>query len=177
MRSVSVNPNNTQGVDRLCRTAEEFSLKGKNLYAELGSVWAQVANTPVLAQHVIGKLLKYLGEDNVCWGSESIWFGSPQPQIEAFRAFQISKEFQEKYGYPELTKAVKAKVFGLNAARIYGIDPEATRCRISKDKTAQLKQVMDGELGTRRWSFQRIGGPRTRREFLNFVRRTGGRPG
>lgn len=89
------NPNNSQGTDRLCRTFEQNELKGKNLYAELGSCWAQVMNAPEKAQHVIGKLLKYAGPDNVVWGSECVWLGSPQPQIEAFRNFQISKQFQD----------------------------------------------------------------------------------
>ena len=102
------NPDNTLGVDRLCRTAEEFGLKGKNLYAELGSVWATVMNDPVVAQHVIGKLVKYMGEDNVVWGSECVWLGSPQAQIEAFRAFQITPQFQEKYG-PAMTQATRKR--------------------------------------------------------------------
>jgi predicted TIM-barrel fold metal-dependent hydrolase len=171
------NPNNTQGTDRLCRTVEMNNLKGKNVYAELGSVWAQVMNMPEMAQHVIGKLLKYVGEDNVVWGSECIWLGSPQPQIEAFRMFQISKEFQDMYGYPELTPAIKAKIFGLNAAKVYGINPDEQRCRIKATKLAQLKEVMDGELGPRRWAFNPGFGPRTWREFWNLARKTGGRPG
>ncbi|MET0343930.1 MAG: amidohydrolase family protein [Polyangiales bacterium] len=170
------NPNNTLGVDRLCRTAEEFGLKGKNLYAELGSCWSQVMNFPDKAQHVIGKLLKYLGEDNVVWGSECTWLGTPQPQIEAFRAFQITPEYQEKYGYPEMTPLIKAKVFGLNAARIYNIDVEETRCRVAKTETALRKELLDAELGNRRWAFMRPGGPRTRREFFKYKRVTNNKP-
>ena len=64
------------------------------------------------------------------WGTDGIWYGSPQPQIMAFRAFQISAEHQERYGYPALTDEVKRKVFGLNAARLFGVDPEATRCAL-----------------------------------------------
>jgi hypothetical protein len=134
-------------------------------------------NAPDKAQHVIGKLLKYLGEDNVVWGSECIWLGSPQPQIEAFRAFQISKEFQDMYGYPELTPAIKAKIFGLNAARIYNLDVNACRYKIKQTKLARLKEVVDGEVGSRRWAFSLPRGPRTRREFYNLARLTGGRPG
>jgi predicted TIM-barrel fold metal-dependent hydrolase len=169
--------NNQFGTDRLIRTVVANELYGKNLYAELGSVWAQVMNSPVMAQHVIGKLLKYFGPDHVLWGSECVWLGSPQPQIEAFRAFQISEEFQREYGYPEITAEMKAKIFGLSAARIYGIDPGAVRCRVEQSSLARQKEVIDGELGSRRWSFQEIGGPRTRREFLNFARFTGGKPG
>jgi predicted TIM-barrel fold metal-dependent hydrolase len=171
------DPNNTQGTDRLIRTLLDNDLKGKNLYAELGSVWAQVMNDPTMAQHVLGKLLKYFGPDHVLWGSESIWLGSPQPQIEAFRAFQISKEFQETYGYPELTREIRAKIFGLSAAKLYGIEPEAKRCKIDQTSLARMKRVLDGELGDRRWAFQEMGGPRTRREFARLARFTGGKPG
>ena len=56
------------------------------------------------------------------WGTDSIWYGSPQDQIDAFRAFQISPELREKYGYAELTPALKRKVFGLNAVKVYSLD-------------------------------------------------------
>ena len=171
------DPDNDKGTDRLVRTLLENDLAGKNLYAELGSVWGQVMNEPIMAQHVIGKLVKHFGPDHVLWGSECVWLGSPQPQIEAFRAFQISREFQDKYGYPELTAEIKAKIFGRSAARVYGVDPDAIRCRVPSTATARLKGVMDGELGGRRWSFQEMGGPRTRREFMDLARFTGGKPG
>jgi hypothetical protein len=171
------NAGNTAGTDRLIRAVLDNDVAGKNLYAELGSVWAQVMNSPVMAQHVIGKLLKYVGEDNVLWGSECVWLGSPQPQIEAFRAFQISQQFQDMYGYPALTPAIKGKILGLNAAKIYGIDPMARRYKITQTTLARMKEQVDGELGPRRWAFQEMGGPRTRREFMNLARLTGGRPG
>ena len=63
------------------------------------------------------------------WGTDSIWYGSPQDQIQAFRAFRISAEFQDLYGYPALTPALKAKVFGLNAAKVYGLSPAEMKKR------------------------------------------------
>src|SRR5262249_39649062 len=136
---------NGGGVDRLVRTVEDHGLKGKNVYAEMGSVWALLMNSPDEAQHYVGKILKYLGEDRLVWGSECVWFGSPQPQIEAFRAFEISQQYQDMYGYPALTPAIKAKIFGLSAAKLYHIDPMATRCRLDKSKLALLKLEQDGE--------------------------------
>jgi predicted TIM-barrel fold metal-dependent hydrolase len=172
------NPDNTQGTDRLCRTVDQGGLKNMNVYAELGSCWAQVMNTPDKAQHVIGKLLKYVGENNVVWGSECVWLGSPQPQIEAFRTFQISQEFQDMYGYPAITDEIRAKIFGLNAARAYKINPDEIRCKINQTTLAKIKEQMDGELGPRRWALGvHNSGPRTRREFANLARWTGGRPG
>jgi predicted TIM-barrel fold metal-dependent hydrolase len=159
-----------RGLDRLIRSAIENGVDGKNVYAEMGTAWfLQMANS-TNAQHYVGKVLKYLGEDHLVWGSECLWFNSPQPQIEAFRALEISDEFQQRYGYPALTPEIKAKVFGLTAAGFYGIDPKATRQAVDKSKLALLGRDLDGELGGRRWMFQPLGGPRTRREFLDLWR-------
>ena len=123
------SPRSTPGVDRLIRSVTGASLpKGSNVYAELGTTWFRLMRQPDQAAHVLGKLLKYLGEDNVLWGTDSIWYGSPQPQIDAFRAFTISDEFQERYGYPALTDDVKAKILGVNGARVYDVDPVTTEC-------------------------------------------------
>lgn len=92
-----------------------------NVYAELGATWRTLLRRPDEAAHAWGKLLRYVGEDNVLWGTDCIWFGSPQDQIQAFRAFDISNEYQERFGYPSLTPAIKRKIFGLNAARVYGV--------------------------------------------------------
>ena len=115
------------GVNRLIKTAMENGIgKGGNIYAELGSTWHSVMSDPTQAAHVLGKLLKQFGPDNVVWGTDSIWYGSPQAQLDAFRTFQISDEFQEKYGYPELTETAKRKILGLTSARLYGIQAVAT---------------------------------------------------
>lgn len=161
---------NPRGVNRLVRTVEQHGLKNKNVYAELGVAWALAMNNPVGAQHLIGKLLKYLGEDRVLFGSECLWFGSPQPQIEAMRALEISPELQEAHGYPPLTPRIKAKILGLSAAAVYGLDPAAVRCQVDASVLARVQRDLDGELGARRWAFDRPKGPRTRREFLSFLR-------
>lgn len=101
------------------------------MYAELGSTWRAVMGDPDQAAHLLGKLLLAVGEDRILWGTDSIWYGSPQDQIAAFRAFSITEEFQERFGYPALTDAVKAKILGLNAAGVFGIGGAAltaTRC-------------------------------------------------
>ncbi len=156
------------GVDRLVKTVEEHGLKGKNVYAEMGSAWALAMGNAEIAQHYVGKMLKHVGEDNLLWGSECLWFGSPQPQIEAFRALEISQEFQDRYGYPALTPGIKAKVLGLNGAKLYGIDPEEVRCTLDTDQLMLAKNQLDSEIGGRRWSFQELFGPRTRREFVRL---------
>jgi hypothetical protein len=165
-----------QGIDRLIRTCEMNGIgPSDNVYAELGSTWRNVMTDPTQAQHVIGKLLKHLGADRIVWGTDSIWYGSPQDQITAFRALSISEQMQDDHGYPALTAEVKAKILGLNAAALYGIDIEATRCAIDEGDLAQLRRQLRDE-GTAMPDF-RAYGPATRREFFSFLRSRGGRPG
>ena len=64
---------------------------------------------------------EYMGEDRIVFGSDSVWYGSPQWQIEALWRFQIPEELREKYGYPELTERAKRKILGLTSAKLYGI--------------------------------------------------------
>ena len=69
----------------------------------------------------MGQLLKFMGEDRVVFGSDSVWYGSPQWQIEALWRFQIPEALREKHGYPALTESAKRKILGLTSAKLYGI--------------------------------------------------------
>jgi len=131
---------NDFGVDRLITSMRRSGIgPGENVFGELGSTWRFVMSKPTEAAHVLGKLLTHVGPDNILWGTDSIWYGSPQDQIESFRAFQISEEFQERYGYPALTDEVKAKIFGLNAAKLHGLDPTGGACRFDKAELDQIR--------------------------------------
>jgi uncharacterized protein len=80
--------NATRGVDTLIKSVENNGIaRNANVYAELGSTWRFVMRDPTTAAHLLGKLLKHIGEDNVLWGTDSIWYGSPQDQIQGFRSF------------------------------------------------------------------------------------------
>jgi hypothetical protein len=117
------------GVDRLVRSLREAGIgPGGNVYAELGWTWRAKMGDPDQAAHLLGKLLLAVGEDNVLWGTDSIWAGSPQDQIDAFRTFTVSERFQERYGYPALTDEVKHKILWRNAARLYDLDVPRRPC-------------------------------------------------
>ena len=98
-----------------------------NVYAELGAVFASTCVAhPGLCAGVLGTLLRGFGPERVCWGTDSVWFGSPQWQIEAFRRIEIPREMQKAFGFRPLGPAdgpVKRAVLGKNAARLYGLDP------------------------------------------------------
>jgi uncharacterized protein len=168
------------GVNALIKSIVDAQLPPKsNVYAELGSAWSNVMTDTVAAQHMIGKLLKFFGEDNVVWGTDCILTGSPQSQIEAFRAFTITPEYQQKFGYPALTPEIKKKIFGLNAARIFRIDPVAKRCAVTNDSFAAARRQLDGEFGDRRWTAEPPPGPKDRRSFLGLAKKNiaEGKPG
>jgi predicted TIM-barrel fold metal-dependent hydrolase len=113
-----------RGVNRLVDSVRGAGVApGSNVYAEIGSTWWHLLRRPDEAAHVLGKLLLAVGEDRVLWGTDSIFYGSPQGQIDAFRAFQIPVELQERHGYPPLTDRIKAKILGWNASNLYGIEP------------------------------------------------------
>jgi hypothetical protein len=114
------------GVDRLVATVEAAGIgPGGNVYAELGSTWYLILRRPVEAAHVLGKLLSALGPDRIMWGTDSIWYGSPQPLIDAFRAFQIPEWMQEQFGYPALTYETKERILSHNARRVYAVKESA----------------------------------------------------
>ena len=159
------------GIDTLVRSLVENGVKpGSNVYAELGSTWRFLMREPQQAAHALGKLLKYCGPDNVLWGTDSIWYGSPQDQIQAFRTFQISQQFREQYGYPEITPALRAKVFGLNAARVYKISPDEIKLRAGSDRVTRERIAYLENPQPHYLTY----GPKTRREFLNLLRWNGG---
>lgn len=167
------DPQRKGGIDALITSVREAGLgHGSNVYAELGSTWRFLMRDPDAAAHALGKLLLHLGPDNILWGTDSIWYGSPQDQIQAFRSFQISEAFRERYGYPEITPEIRAKVFGLNALRVYQLDAEALRHHVGADALARQRQDYRVQPNP---SFK-THGPRTRREFLHLARWAGNGP-
>ncbi len=167
------NEDDPRGVNELIRSMEDNGIgPGGNVYAELGSTWRQLMGDPTQAAHLIGKLLKHVGEDNILWGTDSIWYGSPQDQIAAFRTFEISEELQERHGYPAITPEVRAKIFGLNGLKAYGLDLSEATKRAALDPVSRVR----GEYAEAPVPAFETYGPKTRREFVALLRENGGKP-
>jgi len=96
-----------------------------NVYGELGTTFANSCVThPRLAAAVLGTLIKGLGVDKIVWGTDSVFYGSPQWQIEALRRLEIPEDMQAKHGFAPLGDAdgfVKNTIFGLNSARLFKV--------------------------------------------------------
>ena len=118
-----------------------------NVYAEVGTSFANSAVAhPKFSAALIGTLVKGFGADHVLWGTNSVWYGSPQWQIEAMRRLEIPEDMQKKHGFAALggpNSAVKQMIFGGNAARLYGLRLKAAENAplpaYSADRLASLR--------------------------------------
>lgn len=121
-----------------------------NVYMDLGTTFGMTVITqPLLCAFMLGMMIDAFGEDHVLWGTDSIWWGSPQWQIEAFRRLQMPEDLIKRFGFKPLTDEVKAKIFGLNSARVYGVDVKAKMNAIPSDYVTKLKEKYRAEGGRR----------------------------
>jgi len=144
----------TGGIDWVSDLAEIPARHGvKNVYCDIGGTFGTTCiDHPRLAAAVLGVLIKGLGAEHVTWGTDSIWFGSPQWQIEALRRIEIPTALQKRFGFTPLGAAngrVKAGILGANSARLYGIEPKTASTMFADDNFAKLKADYEANGGQR----------------------------
>jgi predicted TIM-barrel fold metal-dependent hydrolase len=122
----------------------------KNVYGDLGQIFAQstIAN-PKVSAAMMAQLVQGLGADHVVWGTDAIWTGSPQWQIEALRRLEVPEDMQKKYGFKPLGPAdgpIKTAILGENNARLYKYD---RRAALLTDRVAVAKAAYEEGGGQR----------------------------
>jgi hypothetical protein len=81
------------------------------------------------------------------FGSDSLWYGAPQWQIEAFWRFQIPEDIAKKYGYPQLTDDAKRRILGLNSAGLYKVPTTVRAYRaVPKDYESRIPDKLKATL-------------------------------
>jgi len=169
----TTNPAGKPGNSEFIEILEALPKKDrKRMYSEIGSTFgflllADQGDQQFRTAHLLGQLVKTLGSRNVIWGTDSVWWGSPQFLIDAFKTLQIPASLREQFGYPQLTDKVKRRILGENAAKLYGVKIKEERCTVPADRLAQL-QIAQG--GARAGRDLRALGPHTRRGFLALMR-------
>jgi predicted TIM-barrel fold metal-dependent hydrolase len=171
------HPEGKQGIDEWIEVLEAMDKRErKRMYSEIGSTFgflltADQGDAPGQEQfrlaHLLGRLIRTLGSKNVIWGTDSVWWGSPQFLIDAFKTLQIPSSLQESEGYAPLTDKVKKRILGLNAAKLYGVKPKEERCSVPADRLAQLQAAQGGPREGRDLFAL---GPQTRRGFMQLLR-------
>jgi predicted TIM-barrel fold metal-dependent hydrolase len=115
----------------------------KNVYGEIGTAFATCAvSNPRFAAAFLGTLVRGLGADRVLWGSDSVWYGSPQWQIEAMRRLEIPEDMRKQHKFAALGAAdgkVKTAIFGGNAAKLYNLNTKTALGAITNDKIAAIR--------------------------------------
>jgi predicted TIM-barrel fold metal-dependent hydrolase len=114
-----------------------------NVYADLGQLFAySVVVQPRLAAALMGTLIRGLGADHVCWGTDAVWTGSPQWQIEGLRRLEIPVEMQKTHGFQPLGPAdgpVKSAIFAGNNTRLYNFQKDRQQIERRPDAFAKMK--------------------------------------
>jgi predicted TIM-barrel fold metal-dependent hydrolase len=115
-----------------------------NVYADVGQLFAQsVAAVPQLGAALMGIMIKGMGHDRVVWGTDAVWTGSPQWQIEALRRLEIPEDMQKQHGFKPVGPAdgpIKTAVFGGTNAKLYNYDvSKRTDIGPNKDRFARMK--------------------------------------
>jgi uncharacterized protein len=113
-----------------------------NVYGDLGQLFAaSTVAQPKLAAYLVGCLVNGLGLDHVVWGTDALWTGSPQWQIEGLRRLEIPEDMQKRFGFKPLGAAdgpVKTAILSGNSARLYNYKAPASWSKM--DRFAVLKQ-------------------------------------
>ena len=160
-----------------------------NVYAELGSVWRDYMADPSSCAHLLGKLITYVGPKRVAWGTDSLWYGSPQKEIVALRRFEFSQEAKDFYNLPyglegdvedptkpapKKARTIRNAILGRNAAAAYRIDPDAHRNALSCDAVQGVRETYVTDPLTQKESSplrtNAMSGPRTRRELFAMLK-------
>jgi hypothetical protein len=114
-----------------------------NVYGDLGQLfaWSTVAQ-PRLAAAMMATLVQGLGADHVVWGTDAVWTGSPQWQIEGLRRLEVPEDMQKKYGFRPLGPAdgpIKNAIFSENSVKLYNFEEEKRKILSQHDKLAAIK--------------------------------------
>ena len=123
----------------------------RNVYADVGQLFAHsTVSQPRLCAALMGTLIKGLGADHVCWGTDARWTGSPQWQSEALRRLEIPEDMRRKYGFAPLGEAdgaVKSAILGGNNQRLYNYQRSAALG--TTDRFAEIKREYESAGGER----------------------------
>jgi predicted TIM-barrel fold metal-dependent hydrolase len=130
-----------------------------NVYADIGASFAACCVAePHTAAAMMGILIKGMGADHVIWGTDSIWFGSPQWQIEALRRMEVPEDMQKRFGFTALGPAdgpAKTAILGKNGARLHGLSPVRAGTLDDLDRQKQAYRDAGGQRSNRAYGWIR----------------------
>ena len=103
-----------------------------NVYANLECTANIGVRQPRRLAEILGQFLRAGVGDRLLFGTGAT-ATHPQPVVEALANLEMPQDLIDGYDYPELTPEIKKNIFGLNYARLHGIDPQARLAKLAKD--------------------------------------------
>jgi predicted TIM-barrel fold metal-dependent hydrolase len=96
-----------------------------NVYIGLSVLLSWCVTAPRRAAEIIGEAIQFATADRVLFGTD---YCNSETMIkyavEGFRNLQIPQDMQEGYGFAPITDEDRRKIFGLNLAKLLGIEPK-----------------------------------------------------
>jgi uncharacterized protein len=115
-------------LDDFCWIATQES----NVYGGLAVAIPFIHSRPHYFAEIIANLLYWIGPDKILFGSDyAIW--EPKWLVEKFVAFELPQDVKLEFNV-NLDMDTKRKILGLNAARLYGINPAEQMKKIENDE-------------------------------------------
>lgn len=90
------------------------------LHIGMSFINTMINTRPRFFAKLLGEAIMYAGVDKVLWSNDGI---APPQFVDSFRKFQFKEDLQQDYGFKAITEEDRAKMFGLNMARLLGIEP------------------------------------------------------
>lgn len=119
-----------------------IAVQEPNVYGGLAVLMPFIHPRPRYFGQIMAELLFWLGADRLLFASDyALWH--PKWLIEKFVDFQIPDDIASEVGV-QLDVETKQKILGLNAAKLYGIDPAEHGARLSSDVFAQTASTGPG---------------------------------
>jgi len=96
-----------------------------NVYLSLSLLVPWALNAPRKFGKILGEAMRFAGPDRIVWGSDYAGFGIQlRLAVKGLLDFQFPDDLKLQYGYLPITDEDKAKIFGLNLAKLLGIEPK-----------------------------------------------------
>jgi predicted TIM-barrel fold metal-dependent hydrolase len=111
-----------------CDDLNMIAMGHKNVYLCLSLVVTWALSSPRKFAKILGEAMRWVGSDKIIWGSDYPGLAIQMKcAVQGWQEFQIPKDMQEGYGYPEITDEDRRKIFGENLGKLLGIDTSKRR--------------------------------------------------
>ena len=91
---------------------------------------------PRVTAALMGEMIKKMGADRVCWGTDAVWTGSPQWQIEGLRRFRSPRTCRREITVTRRSgrplARLKSAIFASNNAKLYNIEIKKADLELKK---------------------------------------------